>query len=61
MADYGDGFSVSALKYMRLLYVAYQSFCRCRVQERDRPCPVRGRQALEVPEVSHEQVTADKG
>jgi len=26
-----------------------QSFCRCRVQERDEPCPVRGRQALEVP------------
>ncbi|MBP6753981.1 MAG: hypothetical protein KA145_13765 [Alicycliphilus sp.] len=23
MADYGDGFSVSALKYMRLFYVAY--------------------------------------
>jgi predicted nuclease of restriction endonuclease-like (RecB) superfamily len=35
MADYGDGFSVSALKYMRLFYVAYPELLPIRHAVRD--------------------------
>jgi hypothetical protein len=60
MADYGDGFSVSALKYMRLL---------CGVPELLPMQSARTRQTMPGPReaspgstwVSHEQVTADKG